>query len=207
MDKWVLSDFLVERLIPIVGVRPFPLDELMLLAGAVCRIKPTHIFEWGTNIGKSARVFHEVSAAFGVDCEIHSIDLPDDADHGEHPRSEHARLVRGISRVRLHRGDGVSVALSLAETAGADARPLFFLDGDHSYESVARELREVDARTTRAHILVHDTFHQSAESGYNVGPRRAIDEFIPRAARRYDRLDTQLGLPGMTLLWNRLGLP
>ena len=57
VNKWALSEFVVHRLLPIVGIHPYPLDELLLMSAAVCRLRPRHIFEWGTNVGKSARIF------------------------------------------------------------------------------------------------------------------------------------------------------
>ena len=77
VDNWTISRFVLKRLIPLIGFRPFPLSELCLLSSAVCFFKPTHIFEWGTNIGKSARLFHETAKYFNISVEIHSIDLPD----------------------------------------------------------------------------------------------------------------------------------
>lgn len=50
VDGWIISDFLIKRLIPIVGVHPYPVSELFLMAAAVCRLKPTHILEWGTHL-------------------------------------------------------------------------------------------------------------------------------------------------------------
>lgn len=39
----------IQRLIPIVGVRPYSLDELMLLASVAVYFKPTYIVEWGNS--------------------------------------------------------------------------------------------------------------------------------------------------------------
>lgn len=203
MDNWILSRFVVERLVPVVGFHPFPLNELMLLAAAVCRVRPTHIFEWGTNIGVSARVFHETCTAFSIGSEIHSIDLPDHERHAEHPGAERGRLVRCIPQVRLHQGDGLEVALSLLAQESSPATPLFFLDGDHSYRSVARELRAIVAKAPAASILVHDTFHQSADSGYNTGPSRAVREVLRETGASFETASQDLGLPGMTFLWKR----
>ena len=75
------------------------------------------------------------------------------------------------------------------------------LDGDHSFESVWRELRAIVRDVPRAVVLVHDTFLQSASSGYNVGPHRAIDAVLAEpAGQLYERIDSATGLPGMTLL-------
>ena len=95
VDNWVISDFLVNKLIPVVGTHPYPIMELSLMVASICRLKPNVIFEWGTNIGKSARIFYETGKQFDIPLEIHSIDLPDDLDHQEHPRSGRGRMVKG----------------------------------------------------------------------------------------------------------------
>ena len=47
---------------------------------------------------------------------------------------------RGLEGVHLHRGNGVEVALEQWQKLGCPKRPLFFVDGDHAYESVRDEL-------------------------------------------------------------------
>ena len=56
--------------------------------------------------------------AFKLGYEIHSIDLPPDARHVEHPGQEHGRLVQGLAGVHLHRGNGVEVALEQWQKLG-----------------------------------------------------------------------------------------
>jgi hypothetical protein len=203
IDKWVLSQFIVSKVVPIVGVHPFPLDELLLLAAAVAKIRPTHIFEWGTNVGKSARIFHETSKFFNIRSEIHSIDLPDDAIHVEHPGGRRGMLVKGLKGVTLYTGDGLDTALRLCRTFDGDGfTPLFFIDGDHSYESVKRELTGVLGNVPNANVLVHDTFNQSEASGYNIGPYRAVEDTLALISTGYQVISQTLGLPGMTLIWN-----
>lgn len=201
VDSWELSAFVLERLVPVVGIRPFPLHELMLLSGAVCRFRPSHIFEWGTHIGASARAFYEVSRHYGIPTEIHSVDLPDDATHIEHPSSARGRMVRKLQGVHLYQGDGVEVALHLWNEFGRPERVLFFIDGDHAEQSVYRELTQVVAEVPSPCILLHDTFFQSSASRYNVGPSRAIDRVLQTRQGRFKRVDSGLGLPGMTLLY------
>jgi cephalosporin hydroxylase len=202
VNNWVISKFVVHKLVPIVDVLPFPVNEQMLMVAAVCRLKPTHIFEWGTNIGKSARVFYETCRALGIDTEIHSIDLPDDVDHVEHPGAKRGYLVKNIEAVKLHLGDGLDTSLRiLAQVRDRHPRPLFFLDGDHSYASVKRELKEITEKVPHAHILLHDTFYQSEESGYNIGPYQAVSELLKDKAGTFRILSQNIGLPGMTLLW------
>jgi cephalosporin hydroxylase len=200
VDNWQLSRFVLEKLVPVVGVHPFPLQELMLVTAAVCRFRPVQIFEWGTHIGKSARIFHECLVHFGISSEIHSVDLPADATHVEHPDSRRGELVHGIDGVHLHLGDGLDVSLSVWNQLGRKSNVLFFVDGDHEYSSVHRELSIIVREVPTAAILLHDTFYQSPESRYNVGPHRAINDALT-ATSGYRRLESGLGLPGMTLLY------
>jgi len=201
VNNWLVSEFVLNTLVPIVGVHPFPLNELVLMVAAVCRLKPDRIYEWGTHLGKSARVFYETARHFGLDVEIHSVDLPDDVIHQEHPGHQRGMLVKGLQDVHLHQGDGLSVCLDIQAQAATPKQTLIFIDGDHSYASVRRELAGIMNGIPEAHILLHDTFFQSSESGYNVGPYRAISEAITETDVRYRLLSTQTGLPGMTLLY------
>ncbi len=201
VNKWVISDFIIANLIPVVATRPFPLDELMLMSSAVVRFKPAYIFEWGTHIGKSARIFYETTKAFNIHCEIHSVDLPESADHVEHPHEKHGMLVKGIKEVKLHRGDGISTAIEIYKSLNTDSSILFLIDGDHSYESVKRELSTVIDVVKNPVILLHDTFFQSEESGYNIGPCKAIMDVLAGKGNEFKVISTQGGLPGMTLVY------
>jgi len=201
VDNWAISEFVIRRLVPAVGTHPFPLHELMLMAAAVCRLEPRQIFDWGTHIGKSARIFFECTTHYRIETDIHSTDLPDNVIHAEHPHRERGRLVRGLPGIYLHQGDGLETSLALWREAGRRPGPLFFLDGDHRYESVLRELTGIALSVPDAAILVHDAFFQSTESGYNLGPYRAIGDVLERFPGRYRRQDSGLGLPGLTLLY------
>jgi len=66
INGWAISQFVLAKLVPVVGVHPFPLHELMLLSAAICRLRPAQAFEWGTHTGKSARVFNECAAHYGI---------------------------------------------------------------------------------------------------------------------------------------------
>lgn len=200
VDNWVLSDFIVMKLIPVVGTHPYPIAELNLMVASVCRLKPRQIFEWGTNIGKSARIFYETGKRFGIPLEIHSIDLPDDLDHQEHPRSSRGRMVKGYSGVSLYQADGLAKSIELYQRRPQD-RTLVFIDGDHGYESVRRELAGIVEAMPNAAILLHDTYYQSEQSGYNIGPYKAITDVLALMPGRYQVMSTTTGLPGMTLLY------
>ena len=203
VNNWVISDFVLSRLVPIVGVHPYPLNELMLMAGAICRFRPTHVFEWGTNVGASARVFFETAQRFKIPLEIHSIDLPGEIRHVEHPGSRRGKMVRGKPGVSLHLGDGLETSLGIYRTLPKGSRVLFFVDGDHSYESVKRELESIVTHVAEPKVLLHDTFFQSADSGYNVGPHLAVRDVLDGlpSGRRLQMMETKTGLPGMTLVY------
>jgi cephalosporin hydroxylase len=204
VNNWIISEFVLTKLAPLVGYCPYPLNEQMLMVAAVCRIKPTHIFEWGTNIGTSARIFHETCKAFDITTEIHSVDLPDSVDHIEHPRNMRGYLVRKIPSVRLHVGDGLDTSLRVAAQHIKDQRfrPLFFIDGDHGYSSVKRELEAIIEQVPSANILLHDTFYQTEDSRYNVGPHQAVADALQGRSDKFKVLSQNIGLPGMTLLWH-----
>lgn len=200
VDNWAISEFIVSKLVPVSGVHPYPISELNLMVAAVCRFKPQQVFEWGTNIGKSARIFYETGKHFGIPLHIHSIDLPDDVEHGEHPHSNRGHLVKGCTGVTLHQGDGLETAINLYKTQ-PELRTLVFIDGDHSYESVYRELNGIINAMPDAAILLHDTFYQSEAAGYNIGPNRAIEDTLQSRPGQYRQISTTTGLPGMTLLY------
>jgi cephalosporin hydroxylase len=201
VNNWILSDFVMNTLLPVVGFQPYPLNELMLMAGAVCRFHPAHVFEWGTHVGRSARIFFETCQKFSVEAQIHSIDLPDDVSHAEHPGIQRGELVRNIPAVHLYQGDGLNVALEIARTLPPGTQLLFFLDGDHRYESVYRELTGIMREFPTANILVHDTFYQSPDAQYNTGPYQAIKDALASRPNSCKTLATTTGLPGMTLLY------
>lgn len=204
VNKWIISEFAIEKIVPIVGCRPYPLDELILMIGAVCRFKPTHIFEWGTHIGKSARIFYETAKAFEIRAEIHSFDLPDDQEHIEHPHETRGLLLKGLDDIKLYQEDGLISSFKIfRESTHLKKRALFYVDGDHSYESVYRELTAILENVPDAVILLHDTFYQSEGSQYNIGPFQAIQDIIVKTNYKDKRIETAgMGLPGMSLVFS-----
>ena len=103
----------------------------------------------------------------------------------------------------MHLGDGLDTSLAIYKTLPAGSRSLFFVDGDHSYEAVKRELAAILRHVLEPKVLLHDTFFQSAESGYNVGPYLAIRDVLAEmpSERRPRTIEVKTGLPGMTLLY------
>jgi cephalosporin hydroxylase len=196
-----LSKYVVRRLVPIVGYKPFPLTELSLMTAAVCYFSPDLIFEWGTNIGVSARVFSDIISFFNITSHIYSIDLPNNMHHTEHPHQLRGYLVRNRKHVSLLQADGPSEAIKVWRKNGSPAGCLFFLDGDHSYDSVLKELHLIDKSVLQPRFLVHDTFLQISDSGYNIGPRTAVDDFLSSSPNKYNRVSLDISKPGMTLLY------
>jgi cephalosporin hydroxylase len=202
VNNWIISEFVVNELVPVVGMHPFPLSELMLMTAATTKFRPTHIFDWGTHIGKSARVFYEATEKFGIKAKLYSIDLPDEIEHGEHPHEQRGKLVRGLPRVKLIQGDGLKDSLNvLIKLDKKKTIPLFFIDGDHSYESVKREFGGLIKAWPNGIYLLHDTFYQSKDSGYNIGPYQAIKDVLKNTKDTYKIASTNTGLPGMTLVY------
>jgi len=200
-DNWALSQFVIDRLVPLVGVHPFPLEELILMVKSVEISQPNQIFEWGTNIGKSALAFRTICDQLKPECVVHSIDLPDGISHPEHPEDQRGYMVRGLDGVELHQGDGLDTSIRIWKDGGRSSNVLFFLDGDHEYSSVKRELERISLEIPVASILAHDTFIQMESSGYNIGPGKAIAEFLERKNDSYSAIWVRGGLPGMTLVY------
>ena len=200
VNKFNISDFVLNELIPIIGTNPYPLSELELLVSTVLWYRPSHICDWGTHIGKATRIFYETVQAFSLKTHLISIDLPEHIAHLEHPHADRGKLVRHLPKIKLLLGDGVTTSLSyLKHLAKGNIRPLFFIDGDHEYISVQRELKKIHETYPSAVIIAHDTFNQTRESGYNIGPYKAITEFI-KFTGQYKSYSTHFGLPGMTVL-------
>ena len=161
------------------------------------------IFEWETNIGKSARIFYETIKAFDVASQIHSIDLPDDVFHNEHPQKDRGKMVRGLKEVTLYQADGLTKSFEIYDKQQPKEKVLFFVDGDHSYESVKKELDEILKHIPDAIVLLHDTFYQSENSNYNIGPFKAIKDSLKDKKNEFELISTNTGLPGMSLVFNK----
>lgn len=198
-----ISQFVISKLIPIVGFSPYPINELLLMTAAVCGLKPDYIFEWGTHLGVSARVFYEINMNYNLNIKIHTIDLPNHIDRPEHIREQRGIKIKGLKEIHVHLGDGLDTALQIAGNLPEDKTLFFFIDGNHSYDSVKRELDGVGREQPNAYMLIHDTFYQSSDSGYNIDPNLAIRDFLQQNMNSYKVISTNIGLPGMTLLYNK----
>lgn len=205
-DVGQLDGFVLEKILPKTGLL-YPFAEMALMALVVDRVQPTHIFEWGTNIGGSAKVFYHITESLGLDIPIHTWDLPEDVSHGQHPGENHAKLAKGLSRVHLHRDDGLKGALAqyqIEKKKNQKIRPLFFVDGDHSYKSVIREITGLIAVQDEFHLLAHDTFPQKPDAkGQSRESWLGCPAALNLAAQDYRWLNVGFGNPGMAYLWGR----
>jgi len=171
------SDLIAKAEIPGYGT-----DEVEFIEETLLACRPKFIGEWGTNLGASARIFHELCVHHEIPAVINTVDLPEELESldRDHSGIQTGDLLEGVP-VWRHRGDGVTVALEMWVRAG---RPpaLFFLDGDHGFENVYRELVAIATVAPRAWMLLHDT--QGA-------PGAASLTFVGRFPGRYDRVHLQ----------------
>lgn len=165
-------------------------DEIMFMGETAKLLQPTFVFDWGTNRGSSARVFYEASKMFGYPCEIHTTDLPDSEGwkSPEFPGQDLGLFFRGLPDIHIHRGDGVDESLKVYREKNP-SRAIFFVDGDHHYEPVTRELNAIFAGAPTAVILCHDVRHISFCA-------QAFDDFSTAHANHYhsDKLMSQAGM-------------
>jgi hypothetical protein len=196
IDNYPISKFLVEELLPVAGHWPYPPPEVHLMVAAVCWVRPNLIIEWGTNVGNSARIFWHTLKKFDIPCHTHSIDLPADVEHPENVKSSRGNLVKDLSDISLHLGDGLEIALRIVRDRPPSARCLFFVDGDHAYESVTRELEGIMNNAPGAAILLHDTL-----SSLKRWPHEALQDVLKSRPGAYRVVSTDIGLPGMSFVY------
>ncbi|MDB4875819.1 MAG: cephalosporin hydroxylase [Gemmatimonadetes bacterium] len=193
VDKWAASEIVLE-LVKIVGTIPYSLDELMLMTAAFGFHRPATVVDIGTHVGKSARIWYELSRRLEVKATIHTIDLHN-PDHPEYADDSLGSFVRGLPVIQ-HLGDGYIVARSIL-TDNPAGPVLLYIDGDHRQNTVETELRLVQLITTGC-ALVHDTFWQPG-SPYNHGPHLAVEKLLSTTASA-QIIRQPIGLPGMTYI-------
>lgn len=175
------------------GLPAYGNDEVRFVEEILTKLRPTHVFDWGTNVGASARLFYEGSLQMGYPCEVHTVELPLELAHldRDHPgETRYGAWIEGLP-VYGHRGDGVTESIRLHHEL-KPKRALFFIDGNHEYENVLKELLAIEEAAPQAVMLLHDT-HQL------VGPLRAIRAFKPME-RGYSE-EVCLSDSGMIALW------
>jgi hypothetical protein len=168
-----------------MGLPGYGEDEVGFMCETVEIVQPDRIFDWGTNVGASARIFYEACI---VHCIVETIDLPAvleqlDRDHAGGRTGSHL-----TPEIRTHRGDGVTEALRLC-AAWEPKRPLFFLDGNHLRENVFREIWSIHKFCPRGVLLIHDTNQQPGDAVRNWQHRYG--------GYRLDVLNSQAGMVRM----------
>jgi len=174
-------------------------DEVLFMATLMNVRKPRYVFEWGTNVGASARIFYEAAVLLEIPCEVHTIELPMELSHldVDHPGERIGIYLPdddGHKTVKMCSwwGDGVTMAMELHDSVRPEPT-LFYVDGDHRFESVMRELRLIRHKAPTTPILMHDTIHLPDVA-------KAIETFSREypGLYRYEQLESQAG---MMALW------
>ena len=190
-----MSAALVERLdsLGVVGYTP---AEVGFVRETMAQLRPALVVEWGTNVGHSARMFHEARLSLGLDCELHSVDSVDlvpilrSSDKGR----ERGAMAADCG-VIFHVGDGAAVAVRLARKRRV-LRPLFFLDTSHEEAETYEHLSLLAEMIPGAVLLVHDvSFARSGE------PERALRRFLAEH-EGYEIAEVSEG-QSMVRLWPR----
>jgi predicted O-methyltransferase YrrM len=147
----------------------YPGAELDFICETVEEMRPDAIFEWGTYAGTSARIFWECCRLLGLATEVHTVELPNELKllDRAHPGDE-SGLHLVDTGVWQHRGDGVTEALVQWQRMRPE-RSLFFLDGDHHWVMVYREITLIDRMAPDAVMLIHDA---------QAGPGYAAREWV-----------------------------
>lgn len=148
-----------------VKVGSCPLADLACLAAAAAKKRPQRVFEIGTFEGLTSVVFARNSDPA---VRVFSLDLPPEKDVPRTRRSYAAQSIKGAYRSGYlidELGCGPAVERLYGDSALFDFRPyedsidLFFIDGSHTAEYVARDtLSAFRAVNAAGWILWHDCF-------------------------------------------------
>ena len=136
----------------LVGYSP---EELNMILDTMLDQDTDFLCEWGTNVGQSARIFHEAREWLSLSCTIHSVEIQQEL--GPSWGYERGHFVKGLP-VCLHVGDGVTRGVELWHESGAH-RPLFFLDDNHAEAAVLLQMRTIAREAPEAVMLIHDTHY------------------------------------------------
>lgn len=134
------------------------------------QIKPRTIIEIGSKEGGSALWFGDQVNNFGLDCHIYSVDIVK-VDEVSHPR------------VTFLQGNGRDLGKTFSdEFMQGLPRPLLVIeDADHAYETSKAVLEFFDPYLEiDEYIIIEDGIISDLvqDPNYNVGPHRALKEFL-----------------------------
>ena len=139
-----------------LGLLGYTPPEVTFLYETMETLRPGIIVEWGTNVGYSARILYEAKVLLGLRTAVHSVDIAREAPilRPEDEGKERGHHVQGLN-VALHVGHGAQEAVSITAMSGR-ARPLFFVDDNHGYDMLSRDLEMLARDTPLAVLVVHD---------------------------------------------------
>ncbi len=156
-------------------------------------LKPRTILEIGSNAGGSALWMGDLCDAFGLDCQIHSLDIVKvkDVKH---------------RRVTFYEGDGRNLGPTWTEKFLAKLpRPwLVIEDADHSYETSSAALAFFDPLLTKDDILVIEDgiisdLSQLPEGG--SGPHKALRQFLQKQFIEWEIIPEYCDFYGYNYTW------
>lgn len=126
-------------------------EDYLVLHSLIRRYKPKTFCEIGTNLGRGTAII----ANAGKGMKVYSLDLPTELAHIslQHPINEgHGDKVGSLCTFPYTqlRGDSMEFDFSLYPCEG------YYIDGEHSYENVSHEIREVLKQNPKI-IAFHDS--------------------------------------------------
>ncbi|NLS67611.1 cephalosporin hydroxylase [Bradyrhizobium brasilense] len=175
-----------------IGCCKNPID-MALYQMLIWRERPRTILELGTLNGGSAIWFADVLKNFGIDGNVHSLDI------APVPSVDHPMIT-------FHRGDILNLAATWSDDWLASLpRPILLIDDAGHHYKMSRAALEFGARILKIdeYLVVEDGIStpMGEDSQFDGGPLRAIDEFM--ASRTEFAVDRELcDFFGKNVTWN-----
>jgi cephalosporin hydroxylase/predicted SAM-dependent methyltransferase len=167
--------------------------DLALYPQLMWTLKPRTILEIGSNAGGSALWMGDICDAFGLNCQIHSLDIVKVSDV-KHPR------------VTFYEGDGRNLGAVWTEKFLAKLpRPwLVIEDADHSYETSSAALSFFDPLLSPDDVLVIEDgiisdLSQLPEG--TSGPHRALRQFLAKKFIEWEIIPEICDFYGYNYTW------
>ena len=167
-----------------------PID-MAIIANLLWEAKPRTIIEVGSGAGGSALWMRDLMRAYGVACEVHSIDRRKVQTSGP------------MDCVFFYGGDGRDLGATFSNEFMVDQpHPLFMIeDADHLPETTAAVLEFFDQWSRPGeYIVIEDGAADLYDpyKGYKGGPALAIKAFIAEQAGAYEVDRRYCDMFGMT---------
>lgn len=156
------AEAIPEAVIEPQGVYELPQEECRCMAKLVVALAPRHVFEIGTNHGRTTRLIAELAPA---DSHVYTLDLPQDQMlRGKHFDQARLDLIGDAFRNHPVRSKitqlyGNSLTFDFSRYAGQ--MDLIFVDGDHSYEGVKSDTENALKMLAPGGVIVWDDYIQT----------------------------------------------